>query len=353
MNPRDTGRLAVGDYVRSVQWGWEGEVVFTNDGEYGQNVDIKILRGVDSESIGKTSVRTLAICFEHAVRPAAEKPIPEYGWELWGQKLAVGDTVRSGHPRSDVTQTGVVTALWERSDGEQMVQVGWGTTVVTYPHQSATLVRVEAISVERENQLPVEWPAFLAAPTRPALMEAPQARARRLAALVELCAGETLDEREHGGWMFTVHGEPYRVTTWRQDAIKGPTDGHALRADRLVIHGPECTGWSWSGDWSVVLDGCRDHAAGLGVPDDRLHAYEFITRNVTDWYDREQGRERWHTAKVERYEGDGRYLVQPWDWGNGNSELIRRADGWQRCERPQPVARAKPETKKRARKPQV
>ncbi|MFE6746008.1 hypothetical protein ACFVGM_09165 [Kitasatospora purpeofusca] len=70
----------------------------------------------------------------------------EYGWELWGQRLAVGDEVRHGSPRAREVlgdRIGVVTEVTMRPDGEQLAKVAWGANPVPYPTPSALLLRVK------------------------------------------------------------------------------------------------------------------------------------------------------------------------------------------------------------------
>ncbi|MEU7104296.1 histone-like nucleoid-structuring protein Lsr2 [Streptomyces sp. NPDC046215] len=82
-------------------------------------------------------------------------PSAEYGWERYGQRFAVGDVVRSGHPRADLHEfsrsTGVVVSVRERGDGEQMAGVCWGTNPVHHEQWSGQLVPVPVTVVERDE----------------------------------------------------------------------------------------------------------------------------------------------------------------------------------------------------------
>lgn len=158
-------------------------------------------------------------------------------------------------------------------------------------------------------------------PERLALMEAPWRRAQRLAASVVLREDESLSSRARGVFRLVVGGEPYTVSTWRTDVHCAPRDGHALRADREYRYEPGCVGYSRTGDWAEILADVREHARSLGDPGDRLVLGEWVARG-----DR--------IAQVHRHEGDGVYLVRPWNWGNGNAEKVSR-DQWVRCEAPE------------------
>lgn len=93
------------------------------------------------------------------VETAPDQPVSEYGWERYGQRFAVGDVVRSGHPRQ-AERTGVVVSVRERGDGEQMAGVHWDGRPVTYEQWSGTLASVPVTVVERaENPRPLAGPA--------------------------------------------------------------------------------------------------------------------------------------------------------------------------------------------------
>ncbi|MEU3351310.1 DUF6197 family protein [Streptomyces sp. NPDC037389] len=83
-----------------------------------------------------------------AVETTPEESAPEYGWELYGQRFAIGDVVRPGHPRAE-EGTGVVASVRERGDGEQIAGVRWGRNPVPYEQWSGTLVSVPVTVVER------------------------------------------------------------------------------------------------------------------------------------------------------------------------------------------------------------
>ncbi|WP_280666049.1 MULTISPECIES: hypothetical protein [unclassified Kitasatospora] len=113
-----------------------------------------------------------------AVEQAAPVAEPsEYGWEIYGQRFAVGDVVRSGHPRNDSGSVGEVISIRDRSDGEQMAGVQWdGATYVSYEQWSGTLVHAEVVTARRAEPVPVvERLALPAAPVRLALTMAQNA----------------------------------------------------------------------------------------------------------------------------------------------------------------------------------
>ncbi|MFI1796340.1 histone-like nucleoid-structuring protein Lsr2 [Streptomyces sp. NPDC020379] len=93
-----------------------------------------------------------------------QQPSSEYGWERPGQRFAIGDVVRSGHPRAHLdectSRTGVVVSVREHG-GEQIVGVRWdGQTSVSYEQDSSTLVHVPTVVMERgqETQAPEPTP---------------------------------------------------------------------------------------------------------------------------------------------------------------------------------------------------
>ncbi|MET8296391.1 hypothetical protein ABZW02_20290 [Streptomyces sp. NPDC005180] len=145
------------------------------------------------------------------VEPTPEpEPVREYGWELRGQRLAVGDVVRSGHPRADGS-TAVVVSVRERGDGEQMAGLHWDGVPVTYESWSGVLVRVPVAVVERAEPV-AERLALPAAPVRLALMAAPEPEFPG-----KLERGESAEYMGDGVWQVTYReGFTYRLTpcTW-------------------------------------------------------------------------------------------------------------------------------------------
>ncbi|GAA0406068.1 hypothetical protein [Streptomyces luteireticuli] len=104
----------------------------------------------------------VAVVQPEPVAPSTEleitevQPELEYGWLRYGQRFAVGDVVRNGHPRAHLDEhgrrTGVVTSVSDRSDGEQLLEVRWGTNPTPYPARAECMVHVPVVVVERDDE---------------------------------------------------------------------------------------------------------------------------------------------------------------------------------------------------------
>lgn len=67
VDPREGGRLVLGDWVRNREWGWEGFVVHAEESRhYGQLVEIDIRYRTDGDTSRGRSILLCATAFEHA-----------------------------------------------------------------------------------------------------------------------------------------------------------------------------------------------------------------------------------------------------------------------------------------------
>jgi hypothetical protein len=72
-------------------------------------------------------------------------PVLEYGWEVFGQRFAVGDVVQSGHPRqAPWSRMAKVASVRIRPDGEQMVGLHYGGFPPAYESWAGAFVLVLA-----------------------------------------------------------------------------------------------------------------------------------------------------------------------------------------------------------------
>ncbi|WP_367132478.1 MULTISPECIES: Lsr2 family DNA-binding protein [Streptomyces] len=155
-----------------------------------------VLRGQEQQGV----VARVAPSAE-VVETVPEQPVSEYGWERYGQRFAVGDVVRSGHPRQ-VEPTGVVVSVQECGDGEQMTSVRWGKNPVPYPVGAEKLVHVPVTVVERAET--PQLPAVFASETESDVVDAEiveeaeeqsQGTARPKVVVVNLRGGPEADPR--------------------------------------------------------------------------------------------------------------------------------------------------------------